>query len=1368
MGMRSALLRSVSLLVLVGGPAFAAAPDLPFSQESDSHEYFVRFTDQDSHAFPISQAQDAADALDRGGNDVPGNPRGHHDGFADLGFLTPHFTGDRLVDFWDCQDDDDTPCDNGQATTERIRMPTSEYSVLQNPGDIMSTEMCMRMVLGHELFHHVEFAYVDEAGGAGCGPWPASACEGMARMMQDQIYTDIDTAASSCISAQGEFDAYLDDTNRPLWDLSYTAALFWKYLSEQLGTVAFEPELGADFIVQWWENAVDDFDTPDIVQLTRETIQDFGGAGVNTSFFDFAIANVAKDFDLSELSASERARWSYVDSGQGFGQSEYDAVTIARNQDVSPGNGDSFTGFVSDWGAFYIGFNVDQCPNLARLGVAIDVIGPDPPEARMALLFIRDDVVVDVVTNIDTDWTYNRYVPVEPYTRLVAVIASIDVPLAQQIDVACTTNSGSVDFPLVARPDPTHGGPPGSFAVLDGDVDPTETGLTIPGLDPDVFDVSVGPLLAQQPAELLARLRTPLGYRLFFAQPPGLGAGAQRLAVRVGGSTAAANAAVFVGERQPAFVVALDRSQSMTTLVGGTSRFELAKRAAGAAADGIRDGSQLGLVAFAGDGSEPNDDAIRPFALTTLDDPARAGFAAAVAALPAPSGPTSIGDGLAAVSAMLEADAAPNQERHAILLSDGAEGEASSWDTVRDDVLASDVHVHTIALGANADQGLLAEIATETRGSYTFVDEAPAATLGARLADAFARAADRAEGRQRLFEAANVLATAAGTSVPIAINQSDLEFLRVRAERNDAAATVSAVLRAPDGSEQSPVGSNEFSIPAPIETGIWELTLTATAGAIPVTVFASARPSDGPYLLTALSHPAGAPPVGRTGGFASDVPVEVEAAVVAAAPVAVAGIEHVFALPESGDEVLVVFQNGDQRGDDGVFRTRFRRTITSSATGLPETLPGSIGSYGIRTRATGRDADGHAYERFDEQWFWVGASPATDSDGDGLRDVYEATTPCLDPDVADAASDPDADRLGAAAERLAGTDPCHADTDGGGEHDGSEIARGADPNDPRDDALPAPGWLSVVSRISELHVPDDPRFVPQPFAILLRVPSAPSYDRLLIERRRTGTANPEPFVELARPDPRALGGAFLDAGLGAGATYEYRVRGVDADGNESAPSRVVTATVKADPLAPIGALRVVGGPRTDALAVDLAIDLYGDDDPAQIEMQIEQEGVRGGGYEAYAPIQTLTLRPVTAPTSKLVQATLRDDAGNESQTYVASVLQYPAGSLGSIHGTVQTEDGAPAGGVLVQLAGLPAEARVVTAPDGSFALDGLLPGTYGVELLDLPHVGFRGGVVVAAGDVTEIGVVPVPEPGALAAALVALAALARRYARVVR
>ena len=64
-----------------------------------------------------------------------------------------------------------------------------------------------------------------------------------------------------------------------------------------------------------------------------------------------------------------------------------------------------------------------------------------------------------------------------------------------------------------------------------------------------------------------------------------------------------------------------------------------------------------------------------------------------------------------------------------------------------------------------------------------------------------------------------------------------------------------------------------------------------------------------------------------------------------------------------------------------------------------------------------------------------------DTDGDGMVNAYETAHTCLDPDVDDAAEDPDSDDLSNLSEAELETDPCDSDTDNDGMPDGYEAGK---------------------------------------------------------------------------------------------------------------------------------------------------------------------------------------------------------------------------------------------------------------------------------------------------------------------------------------
>lgn len=343
----------------------------------------------DLHYMPDAQAQNMANALNNNNAVVAGNPNGNHTGFTNLGFRTPQFGGTpRNVMTFDCSEHGG--CDSGNAPADRINMPATNY--------IQATEPCIRLVIGHELFHHVQYAYITFSKWSAWGTMPV---EGTARMMQDKLYTDLDGNAG-CITYRGQVNAFLGTPNQTIWNASYSSALFWSYLAEQLGTTVGEPGIGADFIERFWENARNNNASPDVPANMRRTINDFDVSETLENIFqDFTIANVAKDLDVSAL--DDALKYRYVDENDGNGGS-YNQVARRWTGNIPPTRGPDAES-VTRWGAQYYEANITgECQGNGVVG-----FHSDGDNAAYSLLAVKGNDVERLYKSVTDD--FSRHPP---------------------------------------------------------------------------------------------------------------------------------------------------------------------------------------------------------------------------------------------------------------------------------------------------------------------------------------------------------------------------------------------------------------------------------------------------------------------------------------------------------------------------------------------------------------------------------------------------------------------------------------------------------------------------------------------------------------------------------------------------------------------------------------------------------------------------------------------------------------------------------------------------------------------------------------------------------------------------------------------
>jgi len=355
------------------------------------------------------------------------------------------------------------------------------------PKMINDPEPLTRSILGHETFHHAEYAYIDFDEWQEWGGW---TIEAMARAMEDKMWLDNDTTPGNTLYV-GEVNDYLADPNRTLMDISYTAALFWTYLSEQLGTAFPEPARGVDFIQRFWSFTEDN--DPDSVQYLRDTISSFDSdATLEDEFLDFAITNYTHDLDVSKL--PNPARYSYFDESAAGGGTAYDAVPRTTVASFNTPIADS----VVRWGAKYYEVDVpsDQiCEAIGFWGKA-----KNGENLGWALIGSKDGNKVTELYRATGNEFYRALInPVtDQYRKLALVVTGLNNAADFDYAFGFGPTSGAIRLPTLDRmayvgdkADPER------FQVrlfMQGPSVLTPSGsgtLSLRGLDPTLFEVKL-------------------------------------------------------------------------------------------------------------------------------------------------------------------------------------------------------------------------------------------------------------------------------------------------------------------------------------------------------------------------------------------------------------------------------------------------------------------------------------------------------------------------------------------------------------------------------------------------------------------------------------------------------------------------------------------------------------------------------------------------------------------------------------------------------------------------------------------------------------------------------------------------------------
>lgn len=1355
-----AAIRSVTVAAaLFVAPAVARATHpspLPDTITTPNQSYVVNFTNNapytpppggtsDLNYCPTTQAQNIANAYDNANAPLAGAPNGYHAGYANLGFLAPSFGGSPRQTFvFDCMAHGG--CDSGNAPSDRINFPATGY--------LTASEACLRLVAGHELFHHEQYAYITFGNWTGWGNEPV---EGTARYMQDKVYSDLD-ADAGCITYLGQVNSYLGNPNQTMWNLSYTTALFWNYLGEQFGSLMAEPNRGADFVRRFWERAGARASSPDFVGTLRNTISDFDlGRTLEHAFHDFAIANYTKNLDVSLL--PDGLRYRYADENDGTG-SAYNAVMRSFTGTIPPQQGPTASSVVR-WGARYFEANVSGATGGA---CSRGIVGfrSTGDSAAYALVGVKGTNQVDrIVKSVGGNFA-KAFIQRSgsPYTRLGAVVAGLSEPANFTYTFACA-------FPQLAIVEPTSVRQafvgtfdrPERFLVKLRVFGPPDLGTpSVEGLEASDFQVFVGPDLPANEAAIVNAAYVQGEYWIVAQAPTKSANGTYDLLVKLRDVASAGESLSIRYElRVLDQVLVIDRSGSMTSPVG-SPKIDAAKNAATLFVDAAGSQDRIGAVSFSGDGVEPNDDATINRIMQPVSDAQRGLVRGAIAGIGA-AGWTSIGDGLEKGRNEFVLRGGVLGEDWLVLLSDGMENEAQFWSNVRANIQAANIKVNAIALGPQTDQALLQAIATETGGIYSYVDVAGGGSspsfggpLANRLGDAYAVATEHIRRHERLWETTGM--AGAPQTFPIVVQEGGIEDALFSFNWSSATDVLGVEVRRPGGAlvADGVLGARIFSTPTHVVVqvptltpGTWEVRLQALAGAPDYLGVLSGKNRQGASLAIwfGQNHDDGRARA-LHGIFLRGLPMPILASLAdTQGPVGGANVEATIEHPDRSTILLPLFDDGnhgDGPPNDGVYGNLYTRTTAYSRSGLPDDPSSAArGSYNVVALADGIDNANQPFARIRKAAFQIYDAPQdatgkpTDGDQDGMPDRYEALHACLDAATSDGAGDPDADGLTSFEEWDAGTDPCSPDTDRGGESDRSELLRGANVFDPRDDALPRPEHAAVVDTVPDHQ---DPPPDIRPNSNLIRFPVHPAYLKMHL-LRSTSAAGPWPTVATFLAS--GSGGLYRDDGLMNGTPYHYQVVAEDLAGNLSAPSAPFQGTPKAEPFPPLGNLQIDDGA---ALTTGLAATLTLTADPDVVLMGLANTPTfAGAAILPFAASVPWVLAPDPSTGIASVYALFLDAANNLSRVYEDEIRVVPAASVGGIRGRVLLGGVATYDGSIVLVTGGGSDASpAFTNAAGVFTLAPLLPGVYDVVL---EHTGFVAqhvaGIAVPAGAPQNIG-----------------------------
>lgn len=1082
-------------------------------------------------------------------------------------------------------------------------------------------EIEIRALCLHEVFHQMQRQYIrgDFLGFAIYLQLGSFGTESTATFAQDIVFSDLDTQS-------GQFQ---DQALRLVWcdpgtrlpDREYDGALFWTYATEQLGTETNEPTRGIDFFYEVFEEirVLSASTSYNSLFNAFRNVLDQKGTDLRQLYSRFGLCNGIHHLAVSasvekRLGGSKSVR--YADNvGDEFEFPENTFVTTLPFLS---------TGFVNPLGTQYHLLELPAVPPGSYKLVGAKVESLLPADVYMAAINGLD-AVVDVERSQGTEMTRTYLLGgANSSVKRVLIVSSSaterrtlsQVRIVEGDPQSPTILSPSDRHPVFMSRDKSWGMLPIRVRI-DGPSELKPMGAyprAIAGLRAHHFDLEVGENTETARTAMYLGGDYYLASQIFTSSYTN---GIYDLKVSYLNESNLfdiANQSVIISTQQVNHAIVLDRSFSMIN-PSSSLKFNAMKEAASFYAQSTWPEDGLIVVAFEGNGAECDEDATVVYS----DPGTRLNNDAAEAAINALTlgSLTSIGDGL--WTALDELDAmrgtGPTQEQ-ITLLTDGVENEARFWaqtsacdSGVIHRLTNTSVVVHGIALGRDADAGLVQGIARQSGGAYSYIDVPPVpsarSSVGASAAPsannslqidlhrAYLESREEVDGLARFFTEYGQASSGTTQNVQFPLVDPLVTNGLFLVAWNNTNVAPALILSDPGGTTITPV---EAVIATGRTFAVYRLNDSVTAGTFDLSITPQ---RDIGWMATFSGHSIDPlefvfrfGQIGTGGGtgvpedttrerLEEGVPVQMLASVLTTnGPLTNVTIRIEITLPDGtthcGPALMADdASQGDQSDNDGIYGLHFTQTRQASTTGVdkennPAAPDGTNGSYQIYAAATGVDEQGNPFSReFHGSFHVYQRIEQRDSDLDTIPDTWEIHHGTDPQNPLDAQEDPDLDNLLTVAEYQASTHPFNADTDGGGEADGSEVSFGRCPFDPDDDILPPLYDLAVVRDTGCI----DPLSILKPNSVTLRWSMMPEYHTMSVFRSSNPTNG---FFLLTNIVHTALGdNLFCDQGLPPGTNVYYRLQPISSVGAYGPVSLTLDGVAWSDPIPPSGTASIL-------------------------------------------------------------------------------------------------------------------------------------------------------------------------------------------------